>query len=78
VEVRVRSQPFPGALSPPRSIILINGNELIAYLGSGGLAAANQVYNLLKHQGKQLADGDIAIIDVSHPCLPRDYQADLT
>ena len=33
--------------------------------GSGGLAAANQVYNLLKSQGKTLNDGDIAIVDVS-------------
>ncbi|KAK1926316.1 putative Sulfide:quinone oxidoreductase mitochondrial precursor [Papiliotrema laurentii] len=39
--------------------------------GAGGLAAANQVYNLLKSQGKTLNDGDIAIVD-SNPY--HDYQ----
>ncbi|WVO17654.1 hypothetical protein L204_105351 [Cryptococcus depauperatus] len=33
--------------------------------GSGGLAAANQVYNAFKAQGKTLADGDIAIVDAN-------------
>ena len=34
-------------------------------LGAGGLAAANQIYNSLKAQGQTLADGDVAIVDVS-------------
>jgi sulfide:quinone oxidoreductase len=39
--------------------------------GTAGLAAANQVYNLFKAQGKTLAAGDIAIVD-SNP--NHDYQ----
>lgn len=39
--------------------------------GTGGLAAANQVYNLFKAENKTLADGDIAIVD-SNPV--HDYQ----
>ncbi len=35
--------------------------------GAGGLAVANQVWNALKAQGRTLAKGDIAIIDVSYP-----------
>ncbi len=33
--------------------------------GSAGLAVANQLYNSLQHEGKQLGKGDIAIVDVS-------------
>lgn len=39
--------------------------------GTGGLAAANQIYNLFKAQNQTLADGDIAIVD-SNP--NHDYQ----
>ncbi|KAL1409633.1 hypothetical protein Q8F55_003629 [Vanrija albida] len=43
--------------------------------GTGGLTAANQIYNALKAQGKQLADGDIAIIDAAKT---HDYQPGFT
>ena len=33
--------------------------------GSAGLASANQIYNLLRSQGKTPAPGDIGIVDVS-------------
>ncbi|EKM82716.1 hypothetical protein AGABI1DRAFT_111296 [Agaricus bisporus var. burnettii JB137-S8] len=33
--------------------------------GSGGLAAANQIYNRFKAAGKALKDGDIAIVDAA-------------
>lgn len=33
--------------------------------GAGGLAVANQLYNKLKWDGKELGQGDIAIVDVS-------------
>lgn len=38
--------------------------------GAGGLAVANQLYNKLKWDGKELGQGDIAIVDVSlvNPC----------
>lgn len=39
--------------------------------GTGGLAAANQIYNLFKAKDQTLADGDIAIVD-SNP--NHDYQ----
>jgi len=52
------------AYSGKHKVLVIGG-------GSAGLAAANQVYNLLKHQGQTLADGDVAILD-SNPI--HDYQ----
>jgi sulfide:quinone oxidoreductase len=33
--------------------------------GSGGLAAANQIYNRFKAAGKALKDGDVAIVDAA-------------
>ncbi|WVR03412.1 hypothetical protein IAU60_000403 [Kwoniella sp. DSM 27419] len=39
--------------------------------GAGGLAAANQIYNAFKAQGKTLADGDVAIVDANKS---HDYQ----
>ncbi|CAK9786261.1 FAD/NAD(P)-binding domain-containing protein [Cutaneotrichosporon oleaginosum] len=33
--------------------------------GTGGLAAANQVYNLFKARNQTLADGDVAIVDAN-------------
>lgn len=39
--------------------------------GTGGLAAANQVYNLFKARNQTLADGDIAIVDAN---THHDYQ----
>ncbi|KAK8845314.1 hypothetical protein IAR55_006027 [Kwoniella newhampshirensis] len=39
--------------------------------GAGGLAAANQIYNAFKAQGKTLADGDVAIVDANQN---HDYQ----
>jgi hypothetical protein len=33
--------------------------------GAGGLAVANQLYNKFKADGQELAQGDIAIVDVS-------------
>ncbi|WWC66982.1 uncharacterized protein I206_100889 [Kwoniella pini CBS 10737] len=39
--------------------------------GAGGLAAANQIYNAFKSQGKTLGDGDVAIIDANKN---HDYQ----
>jgi len=35
------------------------------FVGAGGLAAANQIYNALKAKGRALNTGDIAIVDVS-------------
>ncbi|ORX34563.1 hypothetical protein BD324DRAFT_636411 [Kockovaella imperatae] len=48
-----------------------NYKVLVIGGGTGGLAAANQVYNLFKSQGQTLASGDIAIVD-SNP--HHDYQ----
>ncbi|WWC57949.1 uncharacterized protein I303_100484 [Kwoniella dejecticola CBS 10117] len=39
--------------------------------GAGGLAAANQIYNAFKAQGKALGDGDVAIVDANKN---HDYQ----
>ena len=46
---------------------LVDDDLLLTYAGTGGLAAANQIYDLLQSRGKALAPGDIAIIDVSSP-----------
>jgi sulfide:quinone oxidoreductase len=36
-----------------------------SYTGTGGLAAANQIYNRFKTAGKRLSPGDVAIVDAA-------------
>lgn len=59
-----RAASTSAASAGKHKIVVIGG-------GTGGLAAANQVYNLFAAEGKKLADGDIAIVD-SNP--NHDYQ----
>jgi len=61
---RAASTSTSAASAGKHKVVVIGG-------GTGGLSAANQVYNLFKAQGKTLADGDIAIVD-SNP--NHDYQ----
>ena len=73
--------------SGKHKVVVVGGGKLtscsysllfahISPSGSGGLAAANQIYNLLKSQGQAPASGDIAIIDVS-PSSPEATSTDI-
>ena len=43
---------------------LFPSSNVAKIVGAGGLAVANQLYNKFKADGRELAQGDIAIVDV--------------